>query len=309
MNEEANGRFASVADAFAAAEQALAGDAVDAEDTPVSVEAQPLAEDAVEDIEQPVEAESEQNIPQKLADLLVEEEEQPDTSDSPTISDDTVFVVGDEELTVRELKDRGLRLKDYTQKTQQLADERRELGKASELWDMLKDDPTSTIAQLALEANLIDEAQYEAVTAGRKKSVAKSGLLDQPGVDQSSIEELVAAKVAEVLGQDEAISKVRQRERSAQVFDSLRALEGKYSLNLDDADRAAVLQTAVKMEEPNLEVVLLRMLRQVEEKESARDRVKQASSGKHSTTAVPKEKAPRPKSIRDAWQMAEAAHQ
>lgn len=305
MTDEAKSGFGGIAEALAAAEEALGSDVPEVVETPVSVEPQESVDEDAVVPEQPADGELEQPLPTKLADLIKAVEEQSD-EDSPQIDDDTVFEVDGEKKTLKELKEGYLRRKDYTKKTQQTAEFSRENERAVALYDALKGDPTSTIAQLALEAQLIDQAQFEAVTAGRQQSVARSGLLEQPGIDEDTISALVAAKVAEVLNEDQAITSVRQSQRTNQIVDSLRALEGKYELALDDADRAAVLQTAVDMQEPNLEVVLLQMLRQVESEGAVRDRVKQAAGGKLNSTKVPKEVNPRPKSVREAWQMAEA---
>lgn len=309
---ETKSGFSSIEEALAAAEQAMGVDDItvlhdgNPGESTASVEVDTQTTPEVEPIEgeQPTD-EVEADRPQRLADL-VKETEQPE-KDSPSVDFDSVIEVDGEEMTIRDLYDRGLRMKDYTQKTQELADQRRELEKAEEVWNLLQDDPVATIAQLALEAQLIDRSQFEAVMAGRPQTQERSGILDQSQQSEVDIDALVAAKVEEVLQQNPQLEKVRREQRSAEVLSNLKALEGKYDLSLEDADRAAVLQMAVKDKEPNLEVVLLRMLRSIEASTEIRDRVKDVSSGRRKSTTPPKETNPRPKNIREAWAMAEAA--
>lgn len=309
---ETKSGFSSIEEALAAAENVLGVEDITSLpdgnpgsstssveiDTPTTLEAEPI------DGEQPTD-DVDADRPQRLADLVKDGEEQPE-EDSTVVDFDTVIEVDGEEMTIRELYDRGLRMKDYTQKTQELADQRREMEKAVEVWDMLQEDAVGTIAQLALEAQLIDRSQYEAVMAGRPQTQDRSGLLESQE-NKVDIDALVAAKVEEVLRQNPQMQKVEREQRSTEILGSLKALESKYALELEDADRAAVLQMAVKEKEPNLEVVLLRMLRTIEVNEEIRDRVKSVSSGKRKSTTPPRETNPKPKNIREAWAMAEAA--
>ena len=71
-----------------------------------------------------------------------------------------VVQVGDEQVPLSELRDSGLRMADYTRKTQELADQRRELESAQTLAQMLQVNPKGTIEYLA-EQNGLSLAQAQ----------------------------------------------------------------------------------------------------------------------------------------------------
>jgi hypothetical protein len=88
--------------------------------------------------------------------------EQPNILDLEQFSDYHVQV-GEETLSVRELRESGLRQADYTRKTQELAERGRELDRASTLDKMLEANPRGTLEYLARQngLSLADNQQEE----------------------------------------------------------------------------------------------------------------------------------------------------
>ena len=79
--------------------------------------------------------------------------EQPNILDLDQFSDYHVQV-GEDTLSVRELRESGLRQADYTRKTQELAERGRELDRASTLDRMLEANPRGTLEYLARQNGL-----------------------------------------------------------------------------------------------------------------------------------------------------------
>ena len=79
--------------------------------------------------------------------------EQPNILDLEEYSDYQVQV-GEDTLSLQELRDSGLRQADYTRKTQELAERSRELEQASTLTQMLQVNPRGTLEYLAQQNGL-----------------------------------------------------------------------------------------------------------------------------------------------------------
>lgn len=118
-------------------------------DAPVDAE----AIDIVEDIDAGLAAEVDTTVED------VEPVEPPSVLDFDEFAGHVVQV-GDEQVSLSELRDSGLRMADYTRKTQDLADQRREVEQATTLQKMLEVNPKGTIEYLAQQNGLsIAQAQ------------------------------------------------------------------------------------------------------------------------------------------------------
>jgi hypothetical protein len=303
---ETEGKGISVKEAWNAALESL-GDIDDpaaepnelpAEETEEEVEAEPIVE------EQP----DPDEVPTKLSDL-VEEEEQPEEDSKPSLDLDTVVElpnVGKKSL--RELMEGYLRQDDYTQKTQTLAEQRKDAERAIKLYDLMKEDTVGTIASLAVDAGLVDSDQL----GDAKPSFAVKQFFEddrQVAPTEESIDEVVARKVAEALGENEQLKQMQQQDATNQIISDLNDIERDYEDTLDDADRRAILQRALQEDNPNLEHVYLRMQAELTRAQAVKQRIKDG------TTPRPGQRVPdkditdkKPDNVREAWDMAVAQH-
>jgi hypothetical protein len=302
------GEGISVKDAWNSALDAL-GEVDDPEypdiPTPVDVGDRSVA-DALEDDDDVEQPKSEEG-PTKLSDLFEEEEQPLEDSDTSLDLETVVELPNGEKQSIKELVDGYLRQSDYTQKTQTLAEQRKELDRAAKLYDLMKEDTVGTIARLALEAGLIDESQLR--DARPSRAVEQWFRSDSSKSEEQSIEEIVAQKVAEALARDERIQKISQQDQSDRIIEELDAIERDYETTLDDDDRRAILQTALKEGNGNLEHVFLKMQARLAKARANTDRIKKSSTpskgGKVPTKQV---SGGKPANVREAFEWAVAQH-
>lgn len=252
-----------------------------------------------------------EQVPAKLSDLVFDSEEQAeDDSASADIFEQVVSLPDGEQLPVRELVDGYLRRKDYTQKTQEVAQLRKEAENALELYELFKKDPRGTVASLAIEMGLLDAGEVD-LSPTASPALEKLGV-KEPTFDESKIEEIVAKRVEEELAkrleEDPAIKEARVQEarnRVNRIFDSI---EQTYGDKLDSDDRNAILKAALSMETDNLEYVYLKLKAQLEAKKRASQNVKNAAPKKSQSSGVSSDDdllAEPPKDIFEAWRQAE----
>lgn len=108
-----------------------------------------------------------------------EEEDTPGPDDPVELSDDKKVKVGDEVLTGKELREGRLRQADYTRKTQQLAEQRKEFEadqQAIKQWFQSLKDPQELRSQIA---DMFPEAFDEAVIARAKELYQEYQLPDE----------------------------------------------------------------------------------------------------------------------------------
>lgn len=246
------------------------------------VDGQAGSEEDVEsgDVEQSSDVE---DVPTKLADLVQDSEEQADDDSASAVDLEQIRVeVDGEELSLQDLKDGYLRRKDYTQKTQELAELRKEAQNALELYELLKKDPKGTIASLAAEMGLIDPMQVD--VSEQESKLDLLGLSGKKGFDKDEIEKIVAERVEQELAKrledDPALKRVQVQEAQERVNRIFDGLEKTYSVELDDADRNAILKMALKLGTENLEYVFLKMRAQLDQVRSQRQSVKDAAPKK-----------------------------
>src|SRR3990167_6613486 len=147
-----------------------------------------LTEEVIEDevveseVDQPErEGEAEQDFFSELEEESQEQDDQP-------ITESTVFEVpGLGQLSIKELIEGNMKDADYRQKTQELAEQRRDAEHALTLWQALQTDPQNTIQKL-----------YNEFQQGKLQPQSQSA----PVADTKSIEDLVEARVQEALAND-----------------------------------------------------------------------------------------------------------
>ena len=173
---------------------------------PESEQEQPETEEAVtlqeDNVEEPIEVESQEEV-------VYEEEDQHEeqSSEANEEAEESVFVIGDEEITLsqlKELKSGSLRQSDYTKKTTELSDQRKVLeGKTSEL-TKLSGDLSDTISALNESINTevdsvdwdelaeIDPTEYlkkQRALEKKSKVLTKAQEQQQALIQQQAVEE------------------------------------------------------------------------------------------------------------------------
>lgn len=148
-------------------------------------EEQPESTDADEEQEAPKESSDEEDDEKpdesddEEGEQSEEEEEEADPDEPVELSDDKKVKVGDEVLTGKELREGRLRQADYTRKTQQLAEQRKEFEadqQAIKQWFQSLKDPQELRAQIA---DMFPEAFDEAVIARAKELYQEYQLPDE----------------------------------------------------------------------------------------------------------------------------------
>lgn len=283
---------------------------IEGEETPVEVESASPADDAVEDEVEVVESTEEggdqpdsegieEEGPSKLSDLAVEETE-PVEVEAPSLDEDGLVDVPDHgQVSLKELRDGYLRQADYTQKTQKLADQRREAEQAVALWDMLQEDAVGTIAQMAVRAGIVSEDAVADLPA------PKTEVRSEDAPQEADIEQLVAQKVQEVLQSTPEIAQLRQDAATQRVTGELDRLENDYGMELDGDDRVAIVKTAISNRE-GLELTFLKMKEKVDKLNAEKDRVVRSTTRVRSTKISSKEVLDKPATVEEAYERAVA---
>lgn len=223
---------------------------------------------------------------------------------------DAVVQVGDELVPVSELPNGFLRQSDYTRKTQEVAEQRKELERAATLQRALEANPQGTLQFLS--------EQY-GITLGEAKALASD--VDD-GWGEVGEFEGTEAQLAQRLESLER--RIQQEEATKAVESAFSGLEAKYG---DDFNRTQVAQRAYELGvyDPSYFEMIYRDMKfdelmgrqaaqsEVQTKQQAEEAARRAAaqqaasaesaSGATNTTAA----APsRPLTIREAMQLAEA---
>lgn len=138
-----------------------------------------------------------------------------------------VVQVGDEQVPLSELRDSGLRMADYTRKTQELAEQRKELEQAQTLAQMLSVNPKGTIEYLA-EQNGLTLAQAQAAVAD---DYGSDDWLSEPSAPSDPLAERLA-QIENRFAQEDANNEIRT------VFDGLASKYGE-DFNAREVAKAA----------------------------------------------------------------------
>ena len=181
-------------------------------------------------------------------------------------------------VKVSDLRDGYLRQADYTRKTQTLAEERKrfetEQAVAADLMSRLRDDPAGTIAALAVEVGLIDPSTVRAdliANVNAARAVPK----------REDVEADIERRIAEAVDNDPRVQAAMEREMLASIESDFSALEDQYGVKLNGGDRTLVMQRAVDLNTPNLNLAFLSL------RDEAERRRTQSGSLKSTATSRP----------------------
>ena len=239
-------------------------------------------------------------VPAKLSDLYAQSGEDGQDDDVP-VDLDQEFVLGDERVSLRQLVDERLMRKDYTQKTTEVAEQRRELEQlqadlaaAKELKDSLLDNPVATITEMALQLGIIDE-DTAAYASRRRFNGDASELLPKgktpegpkPEDIESLVEQKAQAKLEELLQNNPAVKQLQMAEARAQVNTIFDQIQDAYGTELDLDDRRVLLQASLDLNEDNLEYVFLKLNSELQKQQAAKGRVRQGAATRSVRGAQP----------------------
>lgn len=270
--------------------------------SPLESQAQESASIVAEQSEQPIE-----DGELSLADITFDEDEQPEeeSSTETDVNWDQEFAIpGLGVKTLRELVDGNLRQDDYTKKTQAIAEQRRQLESsnvpegAAKLYELLQNDPAGTVMQMAQELGMADGLRPEADPIIPNNS--------DPQIDTDRINEMIEQRVQEALASRPEIEAVRQEQYYNQINGELDSIGRKYDVELSEQDKIAVLNNTLKTKHQNLELTFLQMREQLNKKMASKERVQQSSSGLTRTKTVETQADERPKTVKEAFQLAMA---
>ncbi len=232
----------------AAWNEAQAEVSVPAETSPSAGTEEPAPE-AQAEVEQPaVERDEEEGL---FTDLV---EDSPDDQ-APMQSFEVVVNGKTEMVSLEELRAGYMRQADYTQKTQELAEERKDTQVALDLYHSLQTNPTATIQKL-----------WEAQRGG--EPLTQVAPAPEP---TSDIDALVEAKLNERLANDPRLKALEEQEALAEVNRVFAQLEEVYETTISEKDRGIVLQKAIDVGTTDIGMVFGALMQQKALREKQRD--------------------------------------
>lgn len=197
----------------------------------------------------------------ELLDQLEEQASQ--TPSTPALTDETVITFstpeGQQSVSVGELKNGYLRQADYTQKTQELAAQRKGIGEAADFYAAFREDPAGFAKYIASKAGLID---------GSVPTPQGVSLLTESEVEAR------AQAMAQTLVKDHPL--VKEAEQTVlvnRIDQAFRGLESRYDVTLNDNHRKAILLEAQRRQTGDINTVFLAMLQEAALAKQAKPKV------------------------------------
>ena len=205
------------------AQEALLGLMEPEEETPETEEAQPTEEEESQPVEEG-ESFEEESEEEEEADEAEEESEEPDVEEEEELY--KVKVDGSEqEVTLDELLSGYSRQSDYTKKTQQIAQERQQMGQLQQQW------------QQEMIAAQTERQQY--INAlGQVVNQSMTGLEEYANIDWATLKE------------DDPIAYVTRRDEFREAQENVRAMQGQqaYAMQQQDAEMQNAIQYRTREE-------------------------------------------------------------
>lgn len=281
-------------------------------------------EEATEDapdapqVDEGQEQSDEEFIPAKLSDLYAQDDEDGQGETAPNLLAQEITLPNGETVPIQELIHRQEEMrKDYTQKTQTLAEERKsfesereQLQAVADLRELLTSDPVNTVAQMAVQLGLIDE-QDARYAANKRFDGDPNSLIPQGKKEDKSQEDIDAIveakaqeKLEELLNSNPAIKQIQSQQAVSEVNQIFNQIEEVHGLELDGDDRKAVLQASLDWEEDNLEYVVLRLNAALQQRQAGKERAKNGQGLKSVRGSQPNDSdivTTPPSSFEEAW--------
>lgn len=235
----------SFADAVAAAEAEITGDAEIVEEAPSTPpnDVEASIDDAdVETVQAP-----ESETADEEEDLFDFDFEAPNDEDSVSNQvPEAINIDGFGELTPEEIRNGLLRQADYTKKTQQLAEERQQLAQErdnfskqqssqSELWKSLQESPKETVAWLATQVGLIEANE------------AKTKLNEIEGIrlaDEATVQAEVQQQLEQAVMQHPAVQEALRERAVGRINAQFGQIEDRVGQRLSDGAKQKLMDFA-----------------------------------------------------------------
>src|SRR3990167_494226 len=198
--------------------------------------------------------------------IFVEKE----VNDPPPGEESLSFMVNGRLMSIPEIEAEVMMKADYTRKTQELAELRREADKALVLWRALEDKPQETVRAL-----------WQRVAAGQSPSQEATVTPQAP----TDIEALVVQKLQEVLHNDPRLQRIEAEAAWNEVNVILSQVEKDNNVTLSNGDKQAILLKAQELGTDNIpaafDVLMAQKMRLDRERSNAQ--ANSSSSGRNSS--------------------------
>lgn len=219
------------------------------------------------------------------------------------IGDSTNVDINGTSVPLAELKNGYLRQADYTQKTQELAELRKEASDALTLWKALQTDPQGTLRRLNTKAGI------QGISSGPLGSYQPPKNVQKGWGDDSAdaIDELVRKAVEEKLANDPRM-KAFENDYTKQLIDSEFAkIEASYGVTLSPKDRLVVLKKADELKVNDLAFVFSGLIGEVERRKAQKTNIAKTSTMSGRTLSDKDNKPEVQKPAEDFWEAVQQA--
>ena len=249
---------------------------------------------------------------QKLGDALMDTtEDSQNGSDPASITPgsedfwnhtvDVETVNGPTAVTIKELSEGYLRQADYTQKTQNLAEQRKNVERATEFLSVFESDPVEFARSLAVQAGLLNEDDVPVKDFPIAKIPTQEEL-------ETKLNEMVEERVLA----DERVVSATEASARVEIDAEFDRISSEYDVELKSDLREDILIEAFKTGNADLEGILAKRIATHQRKQSKADATNLASTSRPGAaptgaTTPDSEKANDTPTMREAFQQAKVA--
>lgn len=234
-----------------------------AENEPVEVA--PVTATVVDQVEEEKLDQSDPDKPEAVVDSVFDaellDELEAQTDEAPGMDAEVTLPGHDKPVTQRELVDGYLRQSDYTQKTQELAETRKQLeadnGLANRLVEKLRDAPLETVAALAVEVGLLNAEQLDGINLAGLDTEFRV-----PNPEQ--VQDQIKAGIDTAVEQHPLVVQAQQEVFKTKIKQEFGEIEKQIGKTLTDRDRNAVMQKALEIGTPRLDVAFATLMREAD---------------------------------------------
>lgn len=261
------------------------------ENAPGAPPPEPLGEPAPSDPDQPSEADSET---QALIDSLVES---PADEGAVAFDWNAEVEVDGGMMTLGEMRNGYLRHSDYTKKTQALAEQRKNLERADEMFNAFSQDPSEFARTLAVQYGWLEDSVHQPI---EEMQFAKP--LSQEELD-AKVDELVNERVAS----DPSVQEAKRVEAVMLVHGEFDRIEDEMRITIPEELRESLIAEAQERNVYDLELLLKARLASRNQRTS--DNLARTGAARPTSRGVlgnvPDEVEP-PSTFEEAWAQAKA---
>ncbi len=227
-------------------------------------EVAPVTATVVDQVEEGEKDQSDPDKPEAVVDSVFDAElldELEAQAVGPDMDAEITLPGHDKPVSQRELVDGYLRQSDYTQKTQELAESRKQLeadnGLANRLIEKLRDAPLETVAALAVEVGLLEPSQLEGINLA---SLDTEFRVPSPDDVQAQIK----AGINTAVESHPLVVEAQQEVFKQKIKAEFGEIEQQIGKTLTDRDRNAVMQKALEIGTPRLDVAFATLMREAD---------------------------------------------